>query len=254
MRHVAGLVLLLFVSGNLSAAPSAPATHAAPRPVTSGDDDEPLFTDDDIDSGDIEDEELSLGEAELRGKFQFGAALSYGTTGIPWQTAGLTGYRCRGANWAGAVHLSYGKWGFGDNEDNKNYSMSLFSRTTAVSARYFFTDVIPVAFVQSTLGYGFWTAKVTPQSPSLKQDDDPAHAKLSTSYSGHGPLIGASLGLATLWENGFYFEYTFFGLGKTWLISDNSSQNTPEARKFFKSKVEQGLVWGITNVTLGYFF
>ncbi len=201
-----------------------------------------------------EDSELSLSEGELRDLYRFGIAFNYGATALPWQTLGISGYDISPPKWKTTFFVSYGKCGFRDDSEKKSFSMNVFSNLVGIATRTFFSDVVPILFVQGAVGYAYWRGTVTPQSPQLRDEPESLRDKLSTSFSAHGPVVGANLGLATHWENGFYLEYTLVGMGYSYPISETASQDIEDAKEFYRSRLKHFLVWGISNITAGYFF
>lgn len=196
-------------------------------------------------------QELSPAALELREKFQQGIHLGLGAS-KPWTTAHFEyHYKIRPNLWTSA-HYGIGGSNLSGKWQQSDYDLSVDSSHFGISGRYYPTESLPV-FTSALLALSKWSGRIKATGIDL-QEEEPALDQISTSFHAQGLSAALAIGCSGLWENGFFLEYTFVGIGLSKITGETIARNRNQSTKILEDSLESPMGFGFLNIAAGYFF
>jgi hypothetical protein len=120
------------------------------------------------------------------------------------------------------------------------------------SGRYYPTDSLPV-FTSALLALSKWSGRIKATGIDIAEEE-PALDQISTSFHAQGLSAAIAIGCSGLWENGFFLEYTFVGIGLSKITGETIARNRNQSTKILEDSLENPLGFGFLNIAAGYFF
>jgi hypothetical protein len=213
---------------------------------------EPDSVKDEKDANTSDDRELRLSQSEMREDIIYGAAVGVGLHD-PWQLASLSALYLIKPDLALPMSVGGGAFEFKGTESKKSYQIDSTAKSLHVGLRKFFTDMFPL-YAETGGGYVFWNGRIKPTGSDLNEEEEAVSAKLRSSFDSSGPVISLKIGIQTMWKSGVYIDYCLVGMAKSWVASQTLTRNSSEVTRVVREKISDPIIWGLSNIRVGWLF
>jgi len=150
-----------------------------------------------------------------------------------------------------SLYAGGGHFALAGTTSQKSYDISMDTNGIGMACRFFFANLEHVS-VESSLGYAFWNGHITPHgSDDLVKDES---AKLGSSFHVGGGFVGLSTALTWVWDSGIYLEWTPIGAAWAHLFTKDFSRQSDAAKSAVTGEIQEGRLYGLAALKIGYFF
>lgn len=109
-------------------------------------------------------------------------------------------------------------------------------------------------YAESGFGYVFWDGRIKPTGSDLNEEEEAVSAKLRSSFASNGPVISLKIGIQTIWKSGVYIDYCLVGMAKSWVASQSLTRNSSDVSHVVGKKISEPIIWGLSNIRVGWLF